>query len=360
MKTRSVRFIWMATAMLSAGLFASCDKDDDATPADKTELVAAVTVATALHDGAVEGPAAGQYQVGAKAAFKISIDEAQGVVDNSATTQIQVTNSLAALASATTLFQTKIVEEIDPASLVGYWKFDEGAGVAAADASGNAHAGVLMAGSAYAGGGEVPTWSADRKGVAAKALHFTKGGHIEVPSNVAFNPTEITIALWVNIDSLNTAACGAFGSRCNGGVYFDNYMISQNYWDGYKLQTQEAKKLFGTVHAISNIWDKDTENSPATIKLKTWTHVAMTYKAGEMNFYVNGVMVKSWTDTQGAIKVIADRFDFLIGQELPNAKIINDPGYIINHFEGYMDEIRIYKKVLTAAQVTAIYDQEKV
>jgi len=365
MKTKLKFILSLAMVLLMAGLFEACKKDDP-TPAvviDKVALNAAITAAVALQTNVVDGKAAGQYTVGAKAAFQTAIDAAKAIATSTTSTQIAVDNAVTALAAATVTLNSKLIAEIDPTNLVGYWKFSEGTGTSTADASGGAHNGTLTAGNQFAGGGGAPTWVADRAGVAGKALHFTKGGHVLVPSSATFNPTELTIALWVNMDSVSVAdmaILNAHGTKATAGVYSDNYMISQNYWDGYKLQSQEAKKLYGTVHAVPSIYDRDTDNSPAIIKLKKWTHVAMTFKDGEMDLYINGLVAKQWTNTPGVIKTMTDRFDFVIGQEKPNAKIETvDPGYVINHFEGSMDDIRLYKKFLTTAQLQSIYDMEK-
>jgi hypothetical protein len=359
---RKNKFMMSIAILLSVGIFASCSEDDGTDPvieANKTELTASIAAATTLLDNSEEGVQEGQYTVGSKNPLQTAVTAATAVVNKVDATQTEVDNTNVNLLAATATFQEKLIAPIAAEDLIAHWKFDEGSGTSAADASDNSFTGTLMVGSIYAGGGPVPSWTTDRYGDAGKALAFTKGGHIEVPSNAAFNPTEITISLWVKLDSLNTTDCEAFGGRCNEGIYFDNYLISQNYWDGYKLQTQEAKKLFATVHAVPSIYDRDTENSPATLTLKEWAHVAMSYKDGELNLYVNGELAKAWDNTPGAIKTIADRFDFLIGQELPNAKITEDPGYIINHSESAMDEVRLYKKALTGTQIASIYGQEK-
>jgi Concanavalin A-like lectin/glucanases superfamily len=216
---------------------------------------------------------------------------------------------------------------------------------------------VFTAGHSSLGGG-IPTWAPDRKGIAGKALHFTKGGHVLVPSNAAFGPTEMTISLWIKMDSLNTADCTALNGRCTDGVFADNYMISQNSYLGYKFQTQEGKKPFYTVKTATDVYINEDSND-GVIQLKKWYAVAVTFKTGEMTFYINGQQVRQVTGLTGGFVPLAERFDFVIGQELPNAKVDPAISWILPHFEGFMDEVRIYKKVLTGAQISSIYDQEK-
>ncbi|QHW33172.1 hypothetical protein GZH47_21890 [Paenibacillus rhizovicinus] len=76
---------------------------------DKSELSAAIDSAQNLHDHAVEGSEAGNYTPGAKAALQSAIDSAAAVRDNTAATQDQVNAAAAALASAVTAFNGKVV-----------------------------------------------------------------------------------------------------------------------------------------------------------------------------------------------------------------------------------------------------------
>ncbi len=365
MKTKVKFILSLAVIVLIAGIFNACSKKDDPViVVDKTALNDAITAAKALIAGAVEGKAAGQYTVGSKATYQAAIDAASSIATSTTATATDVANAVASLATATTTFSNAKIQEIDPTNLVAYWKFDDGSGTAAADASGNSHPGTLTVGSQFAGSGAVPTWVADRAGNANKALHFTRGGHVLVASNAAFNPTELTVALWVNLDSItnanDVAYLNTYAARVKTGIYADNYIVSQNFWQGWKFQTQEAKKPFGTVATTTGTFDRDTNDATVTMSLKKWYHIAMSFKDGEMDLYINGLLVKQWTDTPGALKTLTDRFDFVIGQEQPNAKIgTTDPGYIINHYEGSMDEVRVYKKALTTTQIKSIYDMEK-
>lgn len=72
--------------------------------------------------------------------------------------------------------------------------------------------------------------------------------------------------------------------------------------------------------------------------LNAWTHVAFTYDGATERFYVNGVLVTSRAQT-GAISaangVLHIGGDSVWGE----------------HFQGLIDEVRIYNRALTAAQI---------
>lgn len=85
-----------------------------------------------------------------------------------------------------------------------------------------------------------------------------------------------------------------------------------------------------------------------------------------MVFYLNGVMVKDWDDTPGtAISLSAAPVNLVFGQDLPTSTYVATPDsspFYVNYggfYIGALDEVRIYKSVLSASQVTSIYDVEK-
>ncbi|PZR40380.1 MAG: hypothetical protein DI538_04485 [Azospira oryzae] len=357
-KLRSSILLLLA-AVFTAGMIASCSDDGDKTPpADKTVLKASITEATTLLSVSVEGTIEGQYQTGSKAILQTAVTASQAVVDDASATQTAVDNTNVALQAAIATFKTKVVAAIAPENLLAYWKFDEGTGTVANDASANKLNGTLTVGHASLGG-PVPSWSADRKGVANKALHFTKGGHIEVPSNAKFGPTELSISVWIKMDSLGTADCTKFGDRCNKGTFKDNYILAQNSYNGYKFQTQDDRYPFLTVKKSTSPDAYIDQAANTNIPLKQWHHIAVTFKNGEMKFYIDGVDASKNETITGTFITLTERYDFVIGAELPNAKVDPNISWVLPHFEGSMDELRMYNKVLTASQIQGIYNQEK-
>ncbi len=362
MKTKTVKWILSLTLIFGAlGFIASCSDDDNKKKeGNKDELIATIAAAQALLDNTEEGSLEGQYIVGSKAILQAQIDLAQAVVDDDNASQTAIDNTNVNLTLAIATYQDAFVKAIQKDDLIAQWKFDDGSGTTAKDYSDNGHDGTFEAGHAAAGGGGVPTWVADRRGDANKALHFTKGAHIVVPSHPDFGPSEITITVWVNVDSLNTSSCSAFNDRCANGKFKDNYIISQNGYKGYKFQTQDDLYPFFTVNTGTEgpYIDRAANTS---IKMKGWYFLAVTFKANEMKFYIDGVDVtKSGSD--GAVSGSFGAFtrtNFAIGQETPNADVPSDISWVLAHFEGSMDELKMYKKALSATQIGQIYNQEK-
>jgi len=238
---------------------------------------------------------------------------------------------------------------IAQANLVAQWTFTEGTGTTVADASSNHLNGTLMAGhSTFVGGGALPVWSSDRYGTANKALNFQKGAHIEVPFSTLLTPAEITISLWLKIDT----------------TWANNYFISEKYWEGYKFQIQDGNRPFFTYKTSDNqYFDRDWNVNG--LPNNEWHQIAVTLKNGEEAFYGDGALIYAWTNTTGTINTsLPNPQTFVIGQEQPN--VLNgiapadDPSqWGVGYFKGSLDEIRIYNTALTSGQIQSIYDAEK-
>jgi len=359
MKKRSVQFILMATVLLSAGLLASCDDGDDTPPVVKTDLEASITAANLLLSTTIEGVATGNYLKGSQAPLTAAVASAQAVADDATAIQATVTNATVSLNAAIATYNGLIVVPIDPTNLIGQWTFDQitaaTVGAVVKDYSGNGRDGTIKAGHAFWGAG-IPALAADRYGIAGKALHFDKGSNVEIPYNTALNPTTMSISLWAKAD-------------VNAPIINNQYMVSMNRWNGYKLQFQDSPKAFFTVKAnVAGVVDPayyDRDNASPLVTQGQWWHIVVTFGGGHMIFYLNGVLVKDWDNTPGtAISQSAAPVNLIFGQDLPSTGYSlsdADPNYLNwgGFYIGALDEVRMYKTVLTASQVTSIYTVEK-
>lgn len=341
---------FLMTILVTAGIvfMSSCSKDNSTPPIVKTALTDSITTANALFANSVEGVVAGDYQKGSKAILKTAIDGAQAILDNPASTQANIDAAVVNLHNAMNTFRNSVIVPIAQENLIAQWTFNEGTGTTVSDATSNHLNGTFKEGySTIDGHGPLPEWTTDRYGVENQALHFSKGGHIEIPYNTVLFPTEISISFWAKVDN----------------IFSDNYMMSQNWWEGWKIQYQSANKVFFTYkNASANYYDRDwSVNGQDTT---SWHHVVVTLKAGEEDFYADGALVKSWTDVTGGLNAPPNPVAFCIGQEFPNDRpgiaAADDPAqYAAGYYKGSLDDIRIYNTALTATQVTGIYDLEK-
>jgi hypothetical protein len=187
------------------------------------------------------------------------------------------------------------------------------------------------------------------------AYHFDNGGNIEVPYKASLNPTELSISVWVKKSAPATRT-----------INTDTYTIlSLNRWNGYKFQLQSANKFFFTVKAVNGTdtayYDRDDET--AVLDNDVWYHGVVTYKPGEMDFYVNGDLVKSWTNTPNSPITLANPINFVIGQDLPTDKYLTVDGDFQVAWGGFwtgdLDDVMLYNIALDGPQVKSIYNNQK-
>jgi hypothetical protein len=367
--TTRIKFRHLATALafglsLTVLMF-SCSKTNTFTPPVTTSLASSIDSAQWYLANTHEGTQPGEYTKGTQATLAAALAAAQAVLTAATTsgTQAQITAATVNLNQAVAAYEAGLIIAIAPSSLVAYWKFNGNAN----DSSGNGHNGTLEACPPNVGGvgliqvagvalGGAPNLTTDRFGNANSAYHFSNGGNIDVPYSPAFNPTAISVSVWFRQD---TAGRIDGASNC--------YLISLSRWNGWKLQNQPTLPFF-SVTTDSSEYDRDDAGTAVTIGTTVgagpWSHVIVTYDGnGTESFYINGVLVKTWTNLAGTVKAINPTYDLSIGTDLPNSAYnysLTSPNYIAwgGYWTGDMDDIMIYNIALTSTQVTQIYNQQ--
>ena len=355
MKQATIRFkiirLFMILTLIFGIILTSCSKKDTAVvvpPADKIALKAAIAAAQVLISGSVEGTKPGQYEIGSQLALLAVLTPSKAVDADGSASQTSVNNSVAQLNAAILAYQGHLITEIAAANLIGFWKFNGNT----IDSSGKGNNGVATVGAAYYGAGAL-TLTADRFARANSAYHFDKGANVQVPYSTSLNPQQMSISLWVK-KSLGTPA-----RTINTDTYT---MVAMNRWNGYKFQLQSGNLTFFTVKAdATHIYDRD--NAGIALTNDVWYHVVVTFKAGNMSFYINGDLVKEWTDTPLGAFTLTTPIDFVIGQDLPTSKYLTVDGDFQVAWGGFwtgdMDDVMFYNVVLTAPQVKSIYNNQK-
>jgi hypothetical protein len=354
LKSRTLMLLVIVSTMM---VMSSC-KDDNTTSngADKTALNALIVNADKLATDAKDS----DYPQTAIDTYKTTLQN----IKNSAAgnvTQVQVNNLVTQLQQAMDTFKSKAYGFIDESTaLIAGWHFDEGTGTTATDYSTNKRVATFKKGNATILGSNAmdPTWVDGVKG--GKAIYLNNGAHLEVPYATAFLPNNLTISVWVKPTEL----------------YENNYIISQNFWQGYKLQTQGGGKPFFTYKkADGGIIDADNETDNS-IKANQWNHIVITLDgtAKKLIFYVNGVLTKTWDETSKSIGPMTtsltkpDPQPFLIGAAATDEEMANDTdtkwmdwttAQNLGYFKGAIDELKLYNVALSEGQVSKLYTDEK-
>jgi hypothetical protein len=201
--------------------------------------------------------------------------------------------------------------------LVAFWECVDDIGDGRSDdATGSGHDGTCSASSCPS-----RVMSPSRSG---SVCSFDGGDHLVVANDPDFNRDRFTISLWLNARMSDAA----FISKPVGTG-------SSNSW---QLELRDPVVTFTTGVASS----RQFLDSSVDLTIGRWYHVAATYDGGTKRLYVDGALV----GTQDA-PVGFDAHDVIIGAD-------DNDGSIVLHYDGLLDDIRIYDRQLDAIQIAAL------
>jgi glucose/arabinose dehydrogenase len=200
------------------------------------------------------------------------------------------------------------------AGLVAAFSFDEGAGGSSADASGNGNVGTING----------ATWSTQGRFGGALSFNGTDNT-VRVPSSTSLNlSAAMTLEAWIN----------------PAAVQSDWRTIMQRQPDAYFLNASNSNGPLlpsgGGTFGATTAYVSGSTASPVGV----WTHVALTYDGATLKLYVNGVLANSQART-GTIQ--SGTNPLWIGGNSPYGE----------YFQGLIDELRIYNRALTQAEIQA-------
>jgi hypothetical protein len=217
--------------------------------------------------------------------------------------------------------------------LVGWWNLDEGSGTSAADSSGNGNTGTTQ---------NTPTWTASGEINGALTLNGTNQdvAATETPSLILAGSW--TASAWVKVAALPTSGNNVLlvSKSTNGGGNAPNYSIGIDNTGGViRWQT----------------WFMDTGSGnngiyyTATINLNTWYFVTGVWDntAKNLYLYVNGTQVGSTLNVPGVSPLTTGGNTLDIGDH---------HGFAGSYLNGTIDDVRVYNRALSAAEVWSLYN----
>ncbi|MEN6333900.1 MAG: LamG-like jellyroll fold domain-containing protein [Phycisphaerales bacterium] len=214
----------------------------------------------------------------------------------------------------------------DDPTLVGWWEFNEGAGTTVGDSSSYGHEGVLV--------GD-PQWVAGKIG--SGALSFDgSDGLVQVPESPALDAgNALTLTAWVNLSNLSTYYFVA--TKAPSGT------AASNYPGNYEFRIASATGILQLLHQTSQGQDFATYASTGSVTAGQWRHVAVTLQAGgRVEFYIDGTSAGG-ADQTTTFGILNDE-PVRIGGRKDN----------YSYFNGLMDDVRIYSRVLTPQELSDV------
>jgi len=181
-----------------------------------------------------------------------------------------------------------------------------------------------------------------KTGTSCLFLNNTMGGNhlcqVDVlPTTAIYALSTITVAFWAM--ALTTTSSGQgymfnIGATLNGATAYS----------GMALLTTASNTVSMYMNTANNAWA--IVGAATTMLPGMWYHLAVTYNGANAYLYING---SSTPSISGALTgAIANGAALRLGDILATS-------YLTQSFAGYLDDFRVYNRVLSAAEILLLY-----
>ena len=159
-----------------------------------------------------------------------------------------------------------------------------------------------------------------------KALSFNGStDYVSVLHSASFDVSNITISLWMKFDTVPAE--------------YTRIVSKSGYI--FELLLQSDQKIWGRI-IVDDLWRSSPTSSVLVVGI--WYHVVLIYDGSYVRLYVNSVEVTPATAYSGAVG--SDASSVLIGCK----------DGVIKWFDGVIDDVRVYNRVLSQDEITALYN----
>ena len=176
--------------------------------------------------------------------------------------------------------------------------------------------------------------SSDRFGN-KKSAYFFNGlnSYIEIPdfSDIELGGGMFSISVWVNILNINPTFGTKIISKALNGLVISNF-------DNGSSGLPNSNTKFGVG------WDTYGKNSgiyPDILPKTSWNHIVCIKNTNGYDYYINNKKF-----------MLPYNRDNLTKQDFDSPLIFGRNPLVINFFQGYLDDIRIYNRALTQEEIT--------
>ena len=177
------------------------------------------------------------------------------------------------------------------------------------------------------------TPSVNRFNLGSNAMNFNGTDSLVAPNSIALQSNFTTVSFWVKVKEL----------PAQGEVF----LLSNGGWqERWKISLPSHGKPVFTTNAAGGIKDMDSDSVP--LPVGQWRHVVAVHDGANDKLFINGLLKKSIVQTGALNKT---------GYPLGIGYNPVDGG---GNFKGDLDDIRVYNRALTDAEVLILYGAQNV
>jgi hypothetical protein len=183
-------------------------------------------------------------------------------------------------------------------------------------------------------------------GHAGQAFDFASDGHLTTADAADLDvKVGLTIAAWTRVDTASTGLGSHRDLVSKDGEGYVNG-VGSDFERQYELIVSDQDRLRAHVGTASGF---EVINGATPVPIGTWIHVAMTYDAasGELVVYLNHAVDGTHTVPEGSRCILDTPQPLRLGGGAP-------PGYDQLFLDGLLDDVRVYDRALTAAEIAAL------
>lgn len=167
----------------------------------------------------------------------------------------------------------------------------------------------------------------DRNGNAQSAYYFDGSSKITVPSGAQISDslnTQVTFSAWINVESY---------------PYTFGPILSKNGPSSRQFEIWIDPNTLG-------FWGTQFNGSTNySVPDSTWLHYVVTFDQGTVKYYINSTLVQ--TSTYTSTSLVGNNSVFEIGHDSPGS---------LELFNGYIDDVAIWNRVLSPTDVANLYN----
>lgn len=190
-------------------------------------------------------------------------------------------------------------------------------------------------------------------GLINNAAIFASTAYLEAASSASLSPAaDISMSFWVKMNNLPSPSSRMIALNKDGPYGF--FLSRNKTGDGHLSYFSPYINATSAASALEYRQTTPANSAGDIISTGVWHHLAFTYQGstGTGIVYVDGV--QSTPDVEGAhaINTNSNPVD-LAGT---NATYTNGGYYTFQEFDGDIDEMGIWNRVLSAAEITQLYN----